>query len=227
VAAIAAVAPWSYAVRALLAAAAGIAPLALAVAHLGPLAALGDDGQFAATAFAMMATLLPAALVFRGRYRAFAGARTILAGALAITVPAAVLLGRAALDGQADPAARVLGALGVAAAAASTLGFMGPETSGGCTQWAAVVLGVFAARPALRAFAAAWTGQDAEIVAATAASIGALIAATLVTFGLFQLLAAALGGQARQVDVRRAIGPGASEPAGPPDAASDRSDQDL
>ena len=40
------------------------------------------------------------------------------------------------------------------------------------------------------------------------------MATTLVTFALFQLLAAALAGQAREVDVHRAVGAGASDPAG-------------
>jgi hypothetical protein len=51
------------------------------------------------------------------------------------------------------------------------------------------------------------------MVALTAAALGELVASTLVAFALFQVLAAALGGQAREVDVHRAIGAGASDPS--------------
>jgi hypothetical protein len=224
VATLAALAPWSYAARATLAAVAGLAPLALAAARLGPLAPLGDDGLVAACAFAAMATLLPAALVFRARYRAFRGARAILGVALLLSLPAALLLGKVALDGGADTGARIVGAVGVAACAASTLGFMGPETSAGCTQWAALVLGVMAARPAGRAVAAAWSGRDREMVAAMAAGLGELIASTLVTFALFQLFAAVFRSQARLVNVRKAVGAGASE--APPARDEDDTDGD-
>ncbi len=90
---------------------------------------------------------------------------------------------------------------------------MGPETSGGCGQWAALVVGAYAARPAWRAFASAWSGDAGEATfALLSAAAGALVISTLVTFALFQILAAALARQARKVDVHRAVGPGASEP---------------
>jgi hypothetical protein len=214
VAAVAAFAPLPYASRALVAAFAGIVPLVLGAAGIGPLGRLADDGHVTALAMAVMATALPAALVFRSRYRAFRAARVILGVGLALSVPAVVLLALFAVDraGTATIGARCVAGLGVLGAAAATLGFMGPETSGGCAQWAALVVGAYAARPAWRAIASAWNGRNQDTVALTSAALGALVASTLVTFALFQILAAALARQAREVDVHRAVGPGASEP---------------
>ena len=89
---------------------------------------------------------------------------------------------------------------------------MGPETSAGCSQWAALVVGTYTARPAWRALSAAWSGRDADVASLGAAALGTLVAASLVTFGLYQMLAAALAGRARKVDVHRAVGPSASDP---------------
>ncbi|MGO9713440.1 MAG: hypothetical protein ACLQBL_31575 [Polyangiaceae bacterium] len=218
-AAVAAFVPLPYALRAAAGALAGAIPLLLGAAGLGPLSRLGDEGGGAALAMAAMATALPGALLFRSRYRAFRAARVILAIALAVSVPAVVLLAMTAADGGVALGARALAAVGVAAALAATLGFMGPETSGGCAQWAALVVGAYAARPTWRAVASAWSGRDPDTLALSAAALGALVATTLVTFALFQLLAAVLGGQARQVDVHRAVGPGASDPGPKHDSA--------
>jgi hypothetical protein len=224
VAAFAAFVPLPYATRAVLAGLAGAIPLTMGACRLGPLARLGDEGVWRALAMLAMATALPTALLFRSRYRAFRAARVILGAALAVSLPAVVLLALGALDGGQTLAARGIAAVGLAGAAAATLGFMGPETSAGCAQWAALVVGAYAARPSLRAGMAAWSGRDQDTLALTAAALGALVAATLVTFALFQVLAAALASQARQVDVHRAVGPGASDPS--PRFDSDFSERD-
>ena len=219
VAAVAAFVPLPYAARAIVAAAAGAVPLAMGALQLGPLGRLGDEGHGAALAMAAMATALPAALVFRARYRAFRAARTILGVALALSLPAVTILAFSAIDAGQPAGARAIAAVGVLGAVAGTLGFMGPETSAGCSQWAALVVGAYAARPAWRAFSSAWSGRDPETLALTAAALGALVASTLVTFAFFQILAAALARQARKVDVHRAVGPGASDP-GPGSSSS-------
>jgi hypothetical protein len=212
VAGLAAFVPLPYAVRALVAAFVGLAPLAMGVVGVGPFARLGDDGLWTAAAMALMATALPASLLFRARYRAFRAARVILGVALACAVPAVVLLLLTAIDGGSPLVTRALAAVGVVAAAAGTLGFMGPETSGGCAQWAALVVGAYTARPTWRAVASAWHGRDEDTLGLSAAALGALVATTLVTLAVFQILAAALARQARKVDVHRAVGPGASDP---------------
>ena len=206
-AAFAAVVPLRYTARALLAAVAGAAPLVLGVQHLGPLAALGEAGFTRAVAMAVMSTMLPAALVFRARYRAFRGARAILAFALVLSLPALGFLS-ASFFNSTELAPRALAAVGVVAGAAATLGFMGPETSAGCAEWAGLVVAVQAALPTWRALQAAWAGANGPMVDWTAAALGQLLASTLVTFALFQVLAAAFGARARKVDVHRAIGAG-------------------
>jgi hypothetical protein len=212
VAAIAAFAPLPYAVRAVVAAVAGAVPLGMGASGLGPLARLGDEGFFPAIAMLAMATALPAALVFRARYRAFRAARAILGVALAVAAPALGLLVACAVDGAQPLGDRAIAVVGILGAAAGTLGFMGPETSAGCMQWAALVVGAYVARPAWRAISAAWSGRDQDTLALTTAALGSLVALTLVVFAFFQILAAALARQARNVDVHRAIGPGASDP---------------
>jgi hypothetical protein len=212
VAAAAAFLPLPYAFRAVLAAVAGAIPLAMGAARVGPLARLGDQGAWGAAAMALMATALPGALLFRSRYRAFRAARVILAAALVASLPAVVLLVLIAVDGGTPLVARGIAATGVVGAAAALLGFMGPETSAGCAQWAALLVGAFTARPTWRAIAAAWSGRDEDILALSSAALGALVASTLVTFAIFQILAAAFARQARKVDVHRAVGPGASDP---------------
>jgi hypothetical protein len=225
---IAAVAPLEYAQRARLAVVAGGTPLILGAAHIGPLARLGDDGVASALAMVVMATVLPAALVFRARYRAFRAARAILGAALVASLPAVALLAVRMLDAGDSFGDRAIAGAGVAAAAAATLGFMGAETSAGCDQWAAFVVGAIVARPSWHAALAAWSGRGADVVSLTAAALGELMATTLVTFALFQLLAVALAGQAREVDVHRAVGAGASDPGplGVGSAAGDHEDRE-
>jgi hypothetical protein len=212
VATLAAFAPLPYALRAFVAAVAGGVPLAMGAYRLGPLARLGDEGFLTSVAMLAMATALPTALVFRARYRAFRAARAILGVALALAAPAVGLLVASAVDGGQPVGDRAIAVVGILGAAASTLGFMGPETSAGCMQWAAIVVGAYAARPASRALSAAWSGGDQATLALTTATLGSLVALTLVVFAFFQILAVALGHEARKVDVHRAIGPSASDP---------------
>jgi hypothetical protein len=212
VAAFAAFAPVSYASRAILAAIAGAIPLVLGAARLGPLARLGDDGLVRGGSAVLLVAALPAALLFRSRYRAMGEARAILGAALILSFPAVVFLGLGAFDAPTPLAGRVIDVVGIASVALSALGFMGPETSAGCAQWAALVVGAYCARPALRAATAAWSGTGRDTLALTTGALGALVASTLLAFALFQILAAALAGRARRVDVHRAVGPGASDP---------------
>jgi hypothetical protein len=222
VAGVAALAPMPYAARGVLAAGAGILPLILGAAGRGPLARLGDDGVGFAASLVVMGTLLPAALVFRARYRAFRAARTVLALALTASLPAVAFLATRALDGSADTGSRAIAFLGIASALAATLGFMGPETSAGCAQWAAIVVGALFAYPAWRAGAATWGGHDGDIVPLTTAAVGQLLATSVAVFALFQLLAATFASRAREVDVHQVVGAGASDPSPP----LDREDSD-
>jgi hypothetical protein len=208
-AAITAFLPLPYAMRAALAAFTGFVPLALGAAGRGPLAAFGDEGGLRAGTAIVLVTLLPAALVFRARYRAFAGARAALGVALALSAPALALLAFAAFDEGAPVGDRVASGAAAASALTALLGFMGPETSAGCAQWAGLVVIVHTSRLTLHAARAAWSGDAHGIAAFGAAALGELIASTLVTFALFQILAALLSSRARQVDVHQIVGAGA------------------
>jgi len=234
-AALVAILPLPYATRAALAAVTGLVPLALGALGLGPLAAFGGAGAWEAATAIPLVTLLPAALVFRARYRAFAGARAILGVALALSVPALVLLALAAADGGAPIADRVASGAAVAAAMTALFGFMGPETSAGCSRWAALVVVAHTMRLAVAAGAAALAANAGDIggggggggagsgveasalsmaTGFAAAALGELIASMLVTFALFQIAAAIWAERARQVDVHRIVGAGAPSSPG-------------
>ena len=217
----AAIVPLRYSVRAALAALTGLVPLALGAVGLGPLAAFGTEGVLpSATAIALV-TLLPAALVFRARYRAFAGARTAVGIALAASVPAVAFLAMAAFDTSVPSVDRAASGIAAASALTALLGFMGPETSAGCSQWAAIIVIAHTSRLTIHAIRAAWAGDAHGMASFGAAALGELIASTLVTFALFQILAATLSGLARQVDVHRIVGASA-----PRSSASSRPDSE-
>ncbi len=206
--------PAPYVARALVAALAGLALLGLGALERGPLAPLGHDGVGHAAATVALATLLPAALLFRARFRAFQTARVVLTAALALALPAVVLGVLGALDGAAPPVARVADAAVAAAALTGLFGYMGAETSAGCDRWAALILGLASLRVAARApqLLAALADHASVPMAADArdgpwgpvvAAIGTLAAATITAYGLFQILVVALGRRAREVDVHQ------------------------
>jgi hypothetical protein len=206
VAAIAAVAPAPYAARAVLAAIAGLVPLVLGVRGEGPLAPLSADGQWPAAALAVFATALPGVLLFRARYRAFRVARWLLAVALLASAPAVLWLALSAAYGHAPLEVRVADGVAGALALTALAGFLGAETTGGCTAWAALVLVACGARLAVRALAG---GGPFEASAFAIGAAGELIAATAVAVALYQLLAATFARFARKVDVHKIVGPSA------------------
>src|SRR5437773_1753487 len=87
--------PFSYPIRAGAATVLGVALIALGTRGLGPLI-LARSAADTARLVALVA--LPGALLFRARYRAYRGARSVLAAALAISLPFAVDRTRAVFD---------------------------------------------------------------------------------------------------------------------------------
>lgn len=206
-AAIATLVPAPYAARAVIAAIAGLAPLLLGAASLGPLAAIGHEGALRSCAGLLLVTALPGALLFRARYRAFRAARGILAAALLACVPALYFLIVGALEADAALVARVADIAVVAATLTALFGFMGEETTGGCSNWAGLVLLVHAGRLA----SLDWIPSPASSLPHGAwghmvGAAGELAAGSLVAFALFQLLAVAFAAKARQVDIHRIAG---------------------
>jgi hypothetical protein len=209
VALIAAVLPAPYAARACLAVTAGLVPLALGALGEGPLAAIGHEGGLSAMAGLALVTLLPGALFFRGRYRAFRAARIILAAAMATALPAMILLGLGTLSDGGELVTRIFDGAALAASLTAFFGFMGDETTGGCTGWGILLIVIHAARLGIHTL-----GTESELYGPWGFVVGAtgeFVAAALIAFAVFQLLAVAFAREARKVDVHRIVGPGAED----------------
>ena len=212
IAAVGAAAPARYVVRAVVAVLAGFALLALGAFDRGPLAPLGHHGVVAAAAAVALATLLPAALLFRARFRAFRAARIVLTGAMLLALPGVALGIAAAVDSALPIPVRIANAAVAAAAFTGLFGYMGAETSGGCDRWAALLLALSALRVAAQAPPFLAAVGDAPVSLGDAsdgpwgyavAAVGMLAATTIAAFGLFQILAQVLGSRARTVDVHQ------------------------
>ena len=158
----------------------------------------GGPGWGAARALA--AAALPAALVFRARYRAYAGARWLLVAAFAATLPfvghtiARLVLGEPGLDQVGSVAVLI-------AVASSLIGFMGAETTSAGTYLAAAVVLALTGDLALAGLAPLDPVSlgDAAAVLASATAFAATSAFTCV--GLFQILAWRLAADARRIDL--------------------------
>lgn len=212
IAAVGAAVPAPYMVRAIVAVLAGSALLGLGALERGPLAPLGHQGVTHAISALALTTLLPAALLFRARFRAFRAARIVLTVALACALPAVVLGVLGALDASAPLPVRIADGAVAAAALTGLLGYMGAETSAGCDRWAALILVLGSLRVAVQAPQLLGAIAERSSLAADAtdgawgyviAAILTLAATTIAAFGLFQILAIALGSRARTVDVHQ------------------------
>jgi hypothetical protein len=196
--------PIPYAARAAVAVAAGLALLGLGAAARGPLAPVGDHGSLSAVASLLFVTALPAALLFRARYRAFKAARTILTFALFASLPALVLAVLGVFDATSPIPERIADAIVAASILTGLFGYMGEETTGACAQWAATALVVFSGRVAIGMLGAPADPHGRWGYAVAAA--GALASATLAAYGLFQVLAMVFADRARKVDVHKIAG---------------------
>ncbi len=193
-----AVLPFPYAPRAIVAFLLGAALMALGFRSSGPLAGIAVDGGLPRDLARLVTmTVLPAALLFRAHYRAYRRARAILAAALTISLPFFVLQVLLAVDPTAALLTRVAAGADVAVVGFSLFGFMGDGTTGAATVWASLVLAVLPVEIGLRQLTPLAEGGTGWLTyPATAVAI--LTAALLTSLGLFQLLAAALAGDARR-----------------------------
>jgi hypothetical protein len=158
------------------------------------------------------AIAIPAALLFRARYRAYAGARVFLGAALLVSLPFAV-----------HTAWNLAGSGGVAQAGAvvvllvlvgSLTGFMGSETTGAGAYLAPATVITLACELALRAL-----GGSSRLGAATGA-VAFAGAAGLASLGVFQILAWRFAADARRIDIHR-VPRESRPPASDRDPASD------
>jgi hypothetical protein len=167
---------------------------------LGPAAVLSHAIGFWAVLHLVAAIGLPAALLFRARYRAYDGARYILVSALAATLP---FVGYCMVGiGAGVLALKIASAIALVAIGLSLLGFMGSETTV-AGQWMAffVVVTVSGHLGCEVVFRDSAHAPD-RLSWIVASSLAFAAATTLGALGLFQLLARRHWDEARSVDVR-------------------------
>lgn len=168
---------------------------------IGPLADVTGSGgsPLWALSYVLAGTALAAALLFRARYREFLGARVTLLVAMVFSLPAAAHAGLTAAMGPLG--ATITAGLVLIVILASLLGFMGDGTTTISTVWAVVVIVVLGLQRVAEPFwiGTGWDGYHQGI----RAGLILMVACTLTSKGLFQLLAAAFAPDARRVDVLR------------------------
>lgn len=191
--------PLSYQRRAVAMTAIGLVLLLQGAFGLGPLsgmAAVGTAPHFELFRVAA-STLLPASLLFRAHYRAFATARLLLGWGLALALPFLVRSGFLVAWGS-DPATRLSAAGTLCAAGLSLVGFMGASTTALGSAWAISFLALSSLDVAARAFTFEGQGE-----ASVFAAITFLVASLVASVGLFQLLSSRFSDEARRIDVHR------------------------
>jgi hypothetical protein len=187
----------------------------LVALHGTPTLIRADGGTGWGIARLFAAISLTAALVFRARYRAYAGARVFLGTALVISIPfiAHIVL---VLTGDAGFGPAHLGAITVLVAiTASLAGFMGAETTGAGSYMAPILVGAFAIELGSRGVATVGiSGGLSPLVGIGVGAVGFGAAAGFTALGLFQILAWRFAADARRIDLhspRRDGGDRASE----------------
>ncbi len=214
-----AVLPFPYAARAALVAIVGIVLMVLGLRGAGPLAGLAVDGSWLrGTARLTTITLLPAALLFRAHYRAYARARHLLIAALVFSVPFIVVQTILALDPGAGSITRISAIVGIAVVCCSLFGFMGEGTTGLSGVWAGLLWVVLAGEIGLREFSVLADLHTGYLTYATTA-VGVLAAGVLTSLGVFQLGAAGLAPEARRLSLPGRAAPESGSTGNPPPVA--------
>jgi hypothetical protein len=158
------------------------------------------------------AVALPAALLFRSRYRAYAGARVFLGTALAISLPFGV---HTAMSLVGSGTLTQVGAVAVLLVLAASLGgFMGSETTGAGAYIAPATVGVLAADLGLGGL------RHGLLLGAGTGAVAFAGAAGLASLGIFQILAWRFAEDARRIDLH-SRGRESQAPPSEPDPASD------
>ncbi len=224
--------PWTELVIGLVFAALGLAPLSYATRALGlltaglllGLAGVGGVGPASVVqtavggwgVFSLLATVvLPAALLFRSHYRAYRGARLIVAAAIVLCAPFAVFSG-IGLHGATRfielSSLLALGALGL-----GLLGFMGSQAPLAGSALSATVITAFTSQiPAYAAYRRPPTSPF-EWLSTFSSSMAFGVGCGVAAIGGFQLLAHRHWSRARSVEVHA---PPNAVPAPAPSAPS-------
>ncbi|MBI4705332.1 MAG: hypothetical protein HY744_29860 [Deltaproteobacteria bacterium] len=194
--------PLSYLWRAVLMLLLALGCGALGILKAGPAHVLAFSTGDWGVAHLFAAVALPGALLFRARYRAYGGARYLLAAALLLALPFAGYALVAMLRVSA-PSLQVAAGVALAGVALSLIGFAGTEALTGVCGYLAGVL-VVAVSAVLGAEVVVARGEDAAQLWGPLASVAGFGAATVMgALGFFQLLAAQLWREAREVDLDR------------------------
>lgn len=195
----------SYRRRAVAMLALGLLVSLLGLGGTGPAAGIAQGAVGLGFARLLAATALPAALLFRARYRAYAGARWLLAAAFVVALPFIVLLALrlSALSPDLATAGAFVASVVVAA---SFVGFMGAETTGAGTYVGLSVLLGLGTELALTDLSRTGMLDTWQTATSVILSAVASVAATgLSALGLFQILAWRLSTDARRIDLHRAM----------------------
>lgn len=202
--------PFPYALRAGVAALIGAALMAIGLRGAGPLAGLAVDGGTDRDLLRLLVLgALPAALLLRAHYRAYRPARWILTAALGLAVPFAAVEVLLIADDSAPAVARIAAVAAVLAISCALLGFMSEASNGAGSVGASLLLLVLSAELGVRELTPLAT-PDIGAWTYAATGVGVASASVLVSVGLFQLLAAALAGDARRL-AKKAQGPAPAE----------------
>jgi hypothetical protein len=196
--------PIAYALRATVLIAIGTAGSLGGMAGVGPARVIHAAVGFVAIVHWLAAISLPAALLFRSRYRAYAGTRYFLITGLGLTLPfvgySVALFGRGALGVQ------IAGAVAILAIGFGLLGFMGADAHISGHYIAGAVITAITAQLGLHVL----DGMTAMGALAMASRMGSLVAfagcCVLTALGAFQLLARRHWSEARSIDLRRGDG---------------------
>lgn len=225
----AAVARVTYRMRAVAMVVLGAIVAGLGIAGTGPAQGIAEGGIVWSLARFAAVALLPAAVLFRARYRAFDGARLLLGLAFVAALPYAIHA-VIFLLGPSFGFAQIGAILVLLLLVAGLPGFMGSETTAAGSYVAPAMIAAFALQAGLQRLGALVPGSLSEVFAvvetiredgevshaipAASLTAGALLdaavtavalaaSALLSALGLFQILAWKFAPAARKIDIRR------------------------
>jgi hypothetical protein len=196
-------APLAYALRATVMMMLAVICGVLGISGHGPMGGLSQTVAEWSMLHLLAVTSLPAALLFRERYRAYPGARYMLAIALGLSVPF-VAYG-AWLVATADLAVQISAAVSLVAVAVTLLGFMGSNTAISGRYLSLLLIGAITAQLGTEALQRDWIPHfDLGLWWVLSALIAFAACAVMGALGSFQLLARSHWERAAQVNVQRA-----------------------
>lgn len=201
---LAGIVPFPYGWRAALMLLVAVGTVVAGIAGLGPGAAITGAGEWSMLHL-LAAICLPAALLFRERYRAYTGARYVLVTALILSLPfvgyCLLALGTATLPHQ------ITAGIAVGAVCLSLLGFMGSNTTVAGIYLSALIVAAVTVKLGadmigVRMRGDEWMSVDPASLWRLTGALSFAASAILGALGAAQLLAARSWAEARAVDLR-------------------------